>query len=254
MVEEQEEEFPGLKEVFAQVPKNLGSTKRVTAALRECIVYTRLGPGAWIREDAIATLLGVSRTPVRDAISILVDEDLVVRLPNRGAQVAPLLMDDLIAAYAVRQQVEGLAARLAAIRTSPQLVAELRDVNQQLQDAIDAHDTDAWHAANMKFHAVLRAHTGNKYLERFGKHLDNVIRRFHGRTSSQLSQPHDGFKEHAAIIEAIDKGNVDQAEELSIAHMRSARATRFALMTGDSPLSCRSSAVGRQAEQGSAEE
>lgn len=234
---EEQEEFPCLKETFEQMPKRLGSTKRVTAALRECIVYTHLGPGAWIREDAIANLLGVSRTPIRDAISILVDEDLVVRLPNRGAQVAPLLMDDLITAYAVRQQIEGLAARFAAIRTSPQLVAELRDVNGALRTAIDVEDTEAWHAANMKFHAVLRAHTGNKYLERFGKHLDNVIRRFHGRTSSQLSQPHDGFEEHEAIIEAIDKGNVDQAEELSIAHMRSARATRFALMTGDRPHS-----------------
>lgn len=235
--QEEQEEFPGLREAFAQAPKHLGTTKRVTSALRDCIVNTSLGPGAWVREDAIAKLLGVSRTPVRDAISILVDEDLVVRLPNRGAQVAPLLMDDLIAAYALRQQVEGLAARLAAIRTSPQLVAELREVNQQLRTAIDVQDTDAWHAANMRFHSVLRAHTGNKYIERFGKHLDNVIRRFHGRTSSQLSQPHNGFDEHEAIIEAIDKGNVDQAEELSIAHMRSARATRFALMTGDRPPS-----------------
>ncbi len=227
------EEFPGLKEAFLQAPKHLGSTKRVTAALRECIVGTRLGPGAWIREDAIAKLLGVSRTPVRDAISVLVDEDLVVRLPNRGAQVAPLLMDDLIAAYAMRQQVEGLAARLAAIRTSPQLITELRTVNRQLRAAIEAGDTDAWHTANMTFHMVLRAHTGNKYIERFGKHLDNVIRRFHGRTASQLSQPHDGFEEHEAIIEAIDKGAVDEAERLSVAHMRSARATRFALLTGD---------------------
>jgi len=80
-----------------------------------------LAPSTWLREDELASELSVSRTPVREALRRLSDERLAVRLTNRGTVVTSMSLDDVLALFLVREQLEGLAARLAAVRQPPGL-------------------------------------------------------------------------------------------------------------------------------------
>src|SRR5258705_199033 len=97
-------------------PPRGSTTDHVTAALREAILDGLLPPATWLREQDVAAALEVSRTPVREALRQLADEQLVDRSTNRGAVVRAMGLDEVLAVYVVRASLEGLAARTASTR------------------------------------------------------------------------------------------------------------------------------------------
>lgn len=203
------------------------TTDAVTDALREGILSGVLEPATWLREDELAVVLGVSRTPVREALRRLSDEGLTQRVANRGTVVPEVTLDEILAVYAVRESLEGLAARSAAIRRPPGFVERMHGIYQQMVAATD-EDPAVMAALGLEFHAQIRQAAGNPYLDRFLTQVDNAIRRFGKTTISQPGRMTEALEEHFGILEAIAAGDPDSAERRATKHMRRDREVQVA--------------------------
>lgn len=138
------------------------SAKRPTTAqvyvleqLRQSIVAGDLMPGQALRQDALAKRFGVSRVPLREALSTLEGEGQVVYEPHRGYKVARLSMDDLLEVYRIRELLEAEAARLAIERADDGVVVEMRQAAAEVNAAGEAGDLLTMTEANRRFHFIL---------------------------------------------------------------------------------------------------
>lgn len=190
--------------------------------LRERIRTGDLAPGARLRQEQLADELGVSRTPLREALRLLAADGLVELVPNRGAVVTTLSHEDRVAFWEARLALEPAAARLAAERRDATGLAAMR---RAIADQRGAADDERGFAANRAFHLALVETAGNEHLERFAETL--WVRAV--GSSIYRSQVGDGggtpvafIAEHEAILAAIEAGDCDHAEALTRAHILAA--------------------------------
>ena len=198
------------------------TTDAVHQALREAILSGILVAPAWLREDELATAMQVSRTPIREALRRLSDEGLTQHVANRGTIVAPVTIDEVLAVYAVRESLEGLAAKSAALRRPPGLVDELRSIHARMAETLDG-DPKVMAELSFDFHAAIREAAENPYLSRFLAHCEQVVRRFGRTTFARPGRPETALAEHFGLLEAIASGDGDLAEQRATEHMRRAR-------------------------------
>ncbi len=213
------------------------------AELRSLILGGRLAPGARVSETALAERLGVSRTPLREAMARLVEEGLLVRSPGGRCQVCSFTMEDVVAAIEIRGVIEGTAARLAAERgAAPELLAAGRDILAAIDRALGTRgceDFDSYVALNAKFHALLARLPGNAFIER---EIERVCRLPLASPSAFLEgQEHvaefraslrNAQEQHKAILDAIAAREGSRAEALAREHARLARRNlEYAMFT-----------------------
>lgn len=208
------------------------TTDDVTGAMREAILDGVLSPSTWLRESELATAFKVSRTPVREALKRLADEGLVVKTAHHGAMVASLSLEDVLALYVVREDLEGLAARLAAVRCPEGLVDRLEELNAQMQDAAGRSEVAELSRLNLEWHRALRTGANNPYLERFLGQVEHAVRRLPATTLVHPGRPEEVLAEHAAVARAVRERDGEAAEEQARAHMRRAREIRLAVLLG----------------------
>ena len=132
--------------------------------LRGAIVEGRLKPGERLMEVQLAEQLGVSRTPVREAIRKLELEGLVVMLPRKGAYVANMSLKDLIDVLEIRASLEGLAASLAAERITDEDIKKLESIVEEFKDGINESNVEALLRKDVEFHECIFKSTNNKKL------------------------------------------------------------------------------------------
>jgi DNA-binding GntR family transcriptional regulator len=208
------------------------TTDAVTDALREAILDGVLAPSTWLREDELAGALEVSRTPVREALRRLAVEGLAVKTAHHGTVVAPLSIEDVLALYVVREDLEGLAARLAAVRCPAGLVQRLDEVGSQMRGAAQQEDTDGLARLNLLWHRVVREAAANTYLDRFLGQVEHAVRRLPTSTFAQHGRAAEVLAEHDAVTRAIEARDGDAAERAAKAHMHRAREIRLAVLLG----------------------
>ncbi|MGC5615487.1 GntR family transcriptional regulator [Georgenia sp. Z1491] len=208
------------------------TTEAVTDAMREAILDGVLAPSTWLREDELAQSLGVSRTPVREALRRLSDEGLTVKTAHQGTVVAPMTLEDLLALYVVRENLEGLAARLAAVRGNDVLAATLREINDRIRTAHEAGDVPEVRKVNLEFHRVLRDASSNPYLGRFLQQVEHAVRRLNATTLEAPGRVEEVLAEHEGIITAVAAQDAAAAESAAKAHMRRARELRLNAVLG----------------------
>ena len=209
------------------------ATDDVTLAMREAILDGYLPPSTWLRESDLAEALKVSRTPVREALRRLADEGLVVKTAHHGAMVTSLSLEDVLALYVVREDLEGLAARLAAVRCPAGLVEELDEINASMRDAAARGDIDGLSKLNLTWHRTLRTGAANPYLERFLNQVEHAVRRLPATTLVHPGRPDEVLAEHEAVARAIQARDGRAAERVAKAHMHRAREIRLAVLLGD---------------------
>ncbi len=188
---------------------------RVYAILRERILAGELEPESRLHQEGISAELGVSRTPVREAIARLAAEGLVELLANRGARVAAVRPGDMEAAYVARLGIEPLAARLAAARRDP---GELTKLRKTLTPA--RRGAKAAYSASRAFHRELALASGNRFLVEFAETL--WAGRLGLHVYAQQMTPEQFAKdasEHERILDAIEAGDEDTAERLTREHI-----------------------------------
>ncbi len=191
----------------------------VYSALRERILSGDLPRGTKLRQASLAEELGVSRTPLREALRRLSTEGLVEFSPNRGATVSELDFGDMRHAWSARVALEPGAARLAAERRDADAIASMREAIDHQRGA--AGDSDASFAANREFHLALAAASGNPHLTRFAEMLW-VPRIGVPIYQAQAAEPAGAggwADEHERITDAVEAGLADDAERLTRAHI-----------------------------------
>ena len=202
---------------------------RTTARLREMILNGAFAPGERITESALATALGVSRTPVRVALSVLELEGLVSSAPNRGFRVEAYSVGDISDAIDVRGTLEGMAARLVAENGLPRRTAiELRrclEIGDGIieKKTVSGDDAGDYGEMNGRFHRAIIEACGNKALEN-GLHLahklpfvEPAVIAIHDSIDAKR-QMTTAQLQHRLIVEALENGEGARAEALMREH------------------------------------
>jgi DNA-binding GntR family transcriptional regulator len=181
-------------------------------------------PGTRLVESELAERFGVSRTPIREALQRLETQLLLTR-DGRSLIVASLDHGQMAELYAVRQELEGLAARLAAKHAASEEVDVLRDMVERDRALLD--DPEALARANKRFHHQIHLASHNRYLV---QQLDLVYRSMALMARTSLAVPgrgEDALAEHQAIVDAIAAQDGDKAAEALKAHLSTAFKVRL---------------------------
>lgn len=206
----------------------LSRADAVYARLLQAINSGELPPGARVREVDIAGWLGVSRTPVREALHRLESEEIVAK-SDRGL-IVPLVNDEQIGElYAMREVLEGAAAALASRYATD---SQLQVLERLLADSASTDDADsARHAElNKQFHAAIYRAANNRYLLKSLRSLQDSIARLQTTTFAWPGRPKRALREHRAILRAIAKHDPAAAESAARLHIREALRYRMMLI------------------------
>ncbi len=203
---------------------------QVYAAIRGRITSGSLERGARIHQEDLAEELGVSRTPVREALRRLAAEGLVEMRTNRGARVSDVGQNDMQAAYQARLVIEPGAARLAAAEALAAPRARMRSALAAQRRAIP--NVARSFEANREFHIALVQASGNEFLLQFVERLwvariGEVIYERQSESPERMSMDAD---EHEAILSTIESGNGRRAESLTRHHLADAMRRSWDLL------------------------
>ena len=198
---------------------NLPLRDVVFNTLRKGILRGDLKPGERLMEIKLANKLGVSRTPVREAIRTLELEGLVLMIPRRGAEVAKITEKNLRDALEIRGTLEKLAVTLACARISPEEMEELKKASDYCAAFLDKKDVMGIAKADENFHNVIYHATDNQKLIKILHNLSEQVYRYRVEYLKRETTPAQIIKEHKALLEAMEEGNVQLASEIATIHI-----------------------------------
>lgn len=193
--------------VTVETAKGESLTRSVREQLEGMIMRGEIGAGERLGEIALATKLGVSRGPVREATRLLAEAGLVTMIHNRGAFVRKINLEEVLHIYDVRAGLAYTAGRLAANRATEPEIAELRQLWQQMETAIASQDSDAYYDVNRTFHAKVFEFARNPRLIEFHDITEREVFLFLRRGVVGPSRPRTSNRQHLDIIEAITAGD-----------------------------------------------
>jgi DNA-binding GntR family transcriptional regulator len=191
--------------------------------LRESILKGKLEPAQRLMEVQLAEQLGVSRTPVREAIRKLELEGLVVMLPRKGAYVADVSLKDIIEVLEIRGALEGLAASVAAERMTDEDLERLELISYQFKKSLENGDIDMMVKKDIELHDLIFNSTNNQKLIQINNSLREQVYRFRVTYISDYDTSKNLVKEHEDIIEAIYNRNSKEAMQRSTTHIENAQ-------------------------------
>ncbi len=203
----------------------------VFESLRKAIVEGNLKPGQRLMEVQLAEQLGVSRTPVREAIRKLELEGFVIMLPRKGAYVADMSVKDIIDVLEVRGALEGLAANLAAERMDENEIEELKKASEALNKAMETEDLDEILKRDVEFHQHIFEASGNKKLTQMINSLWEQVYRFRAGYMSDQNAMQGIIEEHEHLIDAIVSGEGEKASKCAKEHIE--RAEQYMIDKAD---------------------
>ncbi|MGD8967087.1 MAG: GntR family transcriptional regulator [Anaerolineae bacterium] len=190
------------------------------------IVSGEYSLGEWLRQEEIANELGVSPTPVREALDQLVAEGLAERIPYRGVRVPQLAEEEIADAYALRFLLEVAAVRLSTYNISQKQADSLQAVLVKTERLLESDDVSAYQHLNRQLHRGIAAASGNRLLIRL---YELVINRFPDwmMYGGLIEQPElrrsalqRDFEEHQVLVELITSREADAASRQAVKHMR----------------------------------
>jgi len=209
---------------------NVGNAAETAyAVLREAIITNALKPGDRLRADELAKKLGVSKTPVREALRKLQAEDLVATQGN-GLTVKVLTEEQLFEIYYTREALEGMAARLAAERAGHVELTTLRAMVDEMKPLQVSGDLKKLRGLTGEFQLALFRASHNTTLFRLLKHLQEQIRQFTGTTLSQPGRAKEAVTYCKNLLAAIERRDGDEAERIARANRRRTLELRILML------------------------
>jgi DNA-binding GntR family transcriptional regulator len=203
-------------------------TDQALAYLRDAIQTQEINPGQEIDFAALAQKLGMSRTPIRESMRQLLTEGLLELLPGGAVCVTQLSAFEAEGFYHVRDELEIVAVRAAAVHISD-LEIEMLRANLSLFDRTRTESKKLSKIDN-QFHTILQDACNNSYLSQTLRRLRIRIGLLQGRPFSNPERINDAYKEHASIIKALESRDPDKAQRAIAKHYRSARKSRLSLL------------------------
>lgn len=177
--------------------------QEVANRLRRRIYQHQLEPGAAIDEKQLCEELGISRTPLREALKVLNAEGLVELVPRRGCFVKTIDIKELDKLFPVMAVLEGLCAREAVKQASAEDLAELEAVHQRLEAFAVGHDIDGYYEENFRFHEAVQTMSRNPWLQRVVADLRRIMRLARHEQLLLPGRLQDSLNEHRSIMEAF---------------------------------------------------
>jgi DNA-binding GntR family transcriptional regulator len=194
--------------------------ERAYRSLKHTILYDLSGGDSVVIEE-LAAQLGISRTPVREALLALEREGLVVSIPNRGTFVAIPGAEEVREIYQVRGALESLAAKLATPLIPDEELENLRIDFDSAQKGIEAGDFNLYLQCDTKLHKLIFQYAGNEVLTQFIENLEDRVYRIRinarRRATQHLIQAH---KEHRAVLDALIERDAEEAELQMKTHLK----------------------------------
>ncbi len=188
--------------------------------IRDLIHKNALEAGAKLNEIQLCEQLGVSRTPLREALRALSAEGLVDIHPNRGAFVSEISMEELQHSFEVMSILEGSCARLAAERLTNADLAELEKLHEKLEDHYRDNDPHAYVQHNKDYHEFIQEKTGNPVLSRIVSDLRGRIQLHRFRQIYRPGRLDRSIDEHRGLMEAFRAREGERAEKLMQLHLK----------------------------------
>ncbi len=215
-------EAPPTRRAVRAVERPVPLRQAVYDAIAEMIITRVLQPGEHLVETELATQLGVSRQPVREALQRLQTEGWVDLRPAQGAFVHVPTDEEADQLLAVRALLEGESALLAAHRAGPEDAERLWELQRAGEEALRTDDREALVAANANLHAYIVQMSGNKVLAEHIAMVDRRVRWYY--TPIARLRGGKAWEEHAAIIKAVAEGNAKRAGDLMRRHAERTRS------------------------------
>lgn len=186
-------------------------TDQVYEVLRDRILSDGMQAGDFIREQEVSSKLGVSRTPVREALGRLASEGFLKRIPHRGYQIPTQSAFDLLELYPILASLEALAGRQAFPELDSEEIAQLREINRQYEEACERQDVRAGIELNDRFHHLLSAGSNNQRLCNMLDELRSEVKRLEMWAFFNTPQWDASKSEHDQILDAVEQGSHEEA-------------------------------------------
>ena len=193
--------------------------KRTVIRLRDMIFEGTIKPGERVTEIALSERLGVSRTPLREAVRVLAGEGLLEPLPKRGARVARLTADLVDELFPVMGALEALAGELACRHIADKEIAAIAEMHRQMAVHHARRELDPYFRLNQKIHEAIMLATRNPSLYRIYLGLAGRVR--HARKAANISQARwdEAMDEHALILAALERRDGTDLAQLLKRHL-----------------------------------
>jgi DNA-binding GntR family transcriptional regulator len=194
-------------------------------ALHRQIIAGKYGPGDWLRQDDIATQMGVSMTPVREALDLLVAAGLAERVPYRGVRVREMSAKDVADAYGLRLILEAITAREAALHITPEQIANLEKKMDEMKKHVKLNEMPQERQLSREFHSAIAEASGNDLLAKVYAVVANAFpdwllyEALYRKPELLAGSVSQTYEEHTAIMNALINGDADKAVQKSIEHV-----------------------------------
>jgi DNA-binding GntR family transcriptional regulator len=210
---------PGFVSLMEDLPGRKSLGDYVFERIKEAIINGELVPGSRIIESRLANTLGISRTPIREAIHKLDRAGFLRRLTQGGFTVVSLTRDDIEEAFGIRSILESYAARLAAIKHNEKDLKPLEDKLKEYQSCLNEGEMDALHKINTEFHDMLYALSRSPKLIKMIGDLKDQIYRFRKILLSEAGTAKVSDKDHRRMLKAMKMRDPDKVEGLVKEHI-----------------------------------
>ncbi len=188
--------------------------------LRDAILTGKLEPGERLMENQLAEKLGVSRTPIREALRMLELENLVELTPRKGAQVLDMSEKDVVNVLEIREVLEGLATQLACKKMTNELLQELKQAEQEMEQSVQQENIEKMVNADERFHDVIFLSTENEKLIQIFNNLKTQLYRYRMAHVKLDSGMENIIMQHKALLTAIENKNASDGEDLAKKHIQ----------------------------------
>jgi len=198
----------------------IATSDEITEKLRDGIIYGEFSPNERLVEDSLAAKFETSRTPIREAIRNLSTIGLVKIIPNKGAMVAEVNMEEMKEMYVIRANLEGLAVKLATNNIPESIFPELEEMMQAMNDSFNNGDREGFEKWNTAFHLTIYGYCKNKMLTGMIRDLldKSVLFRRSSWASPRLIKT--VMEEHRDLLEALKKRDEKNAQEIVEKHTK----------------------------------
>lgn len=208
--------------------------ERVAVRLRELLTQGVLMPGAKLNERELCERLGVSRTPLREAIRLLAAEGLVTLAPGRGAFAPVFSLADVSHTFDVLAVLEGMAAELAAVQITDEELEDLKGLQLEMQAAFDSRDLPNYYRANARTHDMLSVASRNPVLRATWQQLNARMHALRFRSNQDEVKWAHALGEHALMIDALEKRDGSTLRQLLVEHLHRKREAVIEQLTSES--------------------
>ena len=219
--------FGGVKLSLNKLAKAISYKEKVYEELKSAIISQRLALGELLNERDLADKLGISRTPVREALQRLENEGLVITEPWRGTRVNEIKEKDIEEVFQLRLALEPVAVELALQRMTAEDLTSIEQLRKQ-QISFNKHtDADAFIKTDMDFHMLIARLSGNKRLIQIVGNLIDIMRRLGISAIQTQERCAETLEEHAQLIKALKNKDIPNARQAMIYHILRTRETIY---------------------------